>query len=385
MKKFLAGSAIASIFTTNGELIAISNTQINDTINLSVESQEVRSGYGNALDYIYYHSTKMEGQLEDAQFNLDYIKHNIGAKEDKVATLYKSANVTIKATGNTINGEMLDEKGNVWAYHKDKAYTFPAIYANGVITFDNPYTELNDENVCIKYLAQESGDYVRNLTISSNFVPDIVTIVLEAQLFASESGAGDSSRIGTVMFKIPKAQLTGTQEISLSSSGVASTPLSYMALKADDATANACASASGVYGYITEILDGTGANWYDGVQYLAIEAVLDTLTVTPGKTYVNTYAVSEQDSFIIRPRNRITYGVKSTGDTLVNWIRTDADDDATKISVEGKIGEDIAAGDLIYVALGEWRNTAPEGQPAVWEFRANSNVGQDVATIAIAE
>lgn len=379
MKKFLAGSAIASIFTTNGELIAISNTQINDTINLSVESQEVRSGYGNALDYIYYHSTKMEGQLEDAQFNLDYIKHNIGAKEDKVATLYKSANVKIKATGNAINGEMLDEEGNVWAYHKDKAYTFPAIYANGVITFDNPYTELNDENVCIKYLAQESGDYVRNLTISSNFVPDIVTIVLEAQLFASESGAGDSSRIGTVMFKIPKAQLNGTQEISLSASGVASTPLSYMALKADDATANACASASGVYGYITEILDNTDVNWYDGINQLALANVDDvdsTLAVKQGD-YIDTYAVGERELFIIRPRNNVTYGHSSDG-TAITWVRDNTD---LKISPYGQIKSGIAADDYIHVAVGTWSSSGTETK--VWTFTPNSNIAQDKALVTI--
>lgn len=346
MKKFLAGSAIASIFTTNGELIAISNTQINDTINLSVESQEVRSGYGNALDYIYYHSTRMEGQLEDAQFNLDYIKHNLGATENQEASVYKSVNHTMTTGVNTISGsEIIGDK--VWVFYNDRPYTFDATYSAGTITFTNDKAELNNANVCVKYLTAESGAYIRNLTISANFVPDIVTIVMEAQLFASESGAADSSRIGRVLFKIPKAQLSGTQEISLSASGVASTPLSYLALKADVTDGDACASAAGVYGYITEILDGTGAKWYDGVQMLAIEAVDDGFVATVGD-YVNTYAVSQDNSFIIKPRTNVKYGHKATGADSITWVEDNSD---TKLGLDGEIKAGIAVGDTIYVKV----------------------------------
>lgn len=349
MKKFLAGSAIASIFTTDGKLIGISNTQINNTINLSVESQEVRSGQGNALDYIYYHSSSLEGSLEDAQFNLDYIKHNIGAKENRESSVYKSVNCSLVAGTNTIAAEGL--VGNfVWAYYDDKAYTFAAEYNDGAITFTNE-SELSGVNVCIKYLASESGENIRNLTIDANMIPDVVSIVLEAGLFASESGAANSSRIGTVQFRIPRAQLSGTQEISLSASGVASTPLSYMALKADDATANACASATGVYGYITEILETESVKWYRGIKQLAIAADNDGLDIANGDQIL-VYAVGAEESFIIRPTNRIAYGYKASGESSITWITPDIDD--APISVNGVIVNATALdGATLYVKVSE--------------------------------
>lgn len=343
MKKFLAGSAIASIYTTNDELIAISNTQINDTINLSVESQEVRSGQGNALDYIYYHSSRMEGSLEDAQFNLDYIKHNIGAKENNSAQVYKSASHKIKAGSNTFPAlGLIGDK--VWIYYNDRAYTFDASYNGGFITFQNT-SALSEVNVCIKYLADESGMHVRNLTIDSNIIPNVVKIVLEAQLFASESGAADSSKVGIVQFVIPKAQLSGTQEIALSASGVASTPLSYLALKADDTIANACSSATGVYGYITEMLDEGIKPWYDGVKQLAIEAVDDGVSLVTGDT-INVYAVTNNSAFLVKPTNRLTYGYKTSG-SGITWVTSDAD---AHISLYGEI-KDISDVTAIYVKV----------------------------------
>ena len=344
MKKFLAGSAIASIYTTNGDLIAISNTQINDTINLSVESQEVRSGYGNALDYIYYHTTRMEGQLEDAQFNLDYIKQNLGAKESKgtdLVTVYDSKEVEIPAAGGEVSFDAdpllvgADNQGKVWIYYKDKPYTYDATYSGdtGKITFTTSAADLKGNKVCVKYLTQKTGSNLRNLTISANFIPNVVSIVLEAQLFSSESGAADSSKIGTVTIRIPRAQLSGTQEISMSASGVASTPLSYLALKADDDNGNVCSSAGGVYGYITEKLDESVEHWYAGVEYLAIAAVDDVLTLAVND-YIDVYALGENETFIIRPRDRVTYGYTAGAATTPTWVTTDADN---YLSLDGKV------------------------------------------------
>lgn len=333
MKKFLAGSAIATIFTTDDELIAISNTQINDTINLSVESQEVRSGQGNALDYIYYHSSRMEGSLEDAQFNLDYIRYNIGAKQDESAQVYKSISHKLVAGENTIKISGLIGK-NVWVYHNDEAATFEVTeYEDGVAKFNNNKSDgsksdkWKDIDVCIKYLAEDSGNHIKNLTINANMIPSVVKIVLEAQLFASETGAQDSSRIGTVQFVIPRAQLSGTQEISLSSSGVASTPLSYLALKSDDlaaAAANACAGATGIYGYITQILETT--EWYEGVKALAIDAVEDGLTIEVGQG-INTYAISANSAaYIVKPADRLTYGYQTDTQTTTKWVESTEDE-----------------------------------------------------------
>ena len=382
MKKFLAGSAIASIYTTSGELIAISNTQINDTINLSVESQEVRSGYGNALDYIYYHSTRLEGQLEDAQFNLDYIKHNLGAQESHVASVYKSVSKTLTSGVNTFSDvSTSDIQGDyVWVYYNDKPYTFQIDRSSTSLSFENEYSALNNKLVCIKYLSQsESSLNIRNLTISSNFIPDVVKIVLEAQLFSSESGAADSSRIGTVTFTIPKAQLSGTQEISLSASGVASTPLSYLALKADIVGDNACASAAGVYGYITEILE-TASNWYEGVKYLAIATPdEDAFSVKVGE-FIDVYAISPEDSFVVRPRGRVTYGTKTGGNEIV-WANPNVEGGGnTKISADGKVLAGMLANDKLYVAVGTWSSVTVE-EVTTWTFTRDTSVGEDVATI----
>lgn len=349
MKKFLAGSAIATLFdAATDELIGTSTTQINDSITLNVESQEVRSGYGAALDYIYYHSSSMEGQLEDSTFNLDYIARNIGTKAVRepgsiYTNLKDKVDIGAQATNFTFDAPDFDQTSTkVWVTYEDKPYTLEASYAaGGKITATlspDHYDGLRGKSVCVKYLATRSGEEIRKLTVASNFVPAVIKIVLEANLYASSTGVENSSRVGRVQFVIPRAQLTGSQEISMTSTGVASTPLSYMALKADDEIASSCTSAAGVYGYITEI-DETKANWYDGVKQLAIAAVGDSLKVAVGDQ-VLCYAAGSTSTYIIKPTNNLDYAVVDDDEVLSDAIfdeQSYKEATAKVINVDGKI------------------------------------------------
>ena len=366
MKKFLAGSAIAEMYKTEsngelGDLISISTTQIDNSINLSVESQEVRSGYGNALDFIYYYGSRFEGQLNDAQFNIDYIEQNTGAERSHSANIYEKINATLRNGESEISvagsAQPASTNVKVWVYYDEKPYTFAGTYNNvtNKITFTNDQIEIpagkTELTVCARYMGVRSGTNVTSLKINSNIIPNVVTLVLTAQLYSSNSGVENSSRIGTVQFVIPRAQLTGAQEISLSSSGVAQTPLSYLALKIDEETIG-CSSNGGAYGYITQILEGV--EWYEGIKSLAISAEDDELTVANG-TAIDTYALTGNDAFLVRPRTNLHYSYKlKSGDAFVDVGASD-----TYFSIDGVVKQATGLdGAILKVAV--YDNTGKE-------------------------
>ena len=366
MKKFLAGSAIAEMYKTEsngelGDLISISTTQIDNSINLSVESQEVRSGYGNALDFIYYYGSRFEGQLNDAQFNIDYIEQNTGAERSHSANIYEKINATLKNGESEISvagsAQPASTNVKVWVYYDEKPYTFAGTYNNvtNKITFTNDQIEIpagkTELTVCARYMGVRSGTNVTSLKINSNIIPNVVTLVLTAQLYSSNSGVENSSRIGTVQFVIPRAQLTGAQEISLSSSGVAQTPLSYLALKIDEETIG-CSSNGGAYGYITQILEGV--EWYEGIKSLAISAEDDELTVANG-TAIDTYALTGNDAFLVRPRTNLHYSYKlKSGGAFVDVGASD-----TYFSIDGVVKQATGLGGAI-LKVAVYDNTGKE-------------------------
>jgi hypothetical protein len=124
--------------------------------------------------------------------------------------------------------------------------------------------------VNVQYFTLDSA--ARYVTINANFLPSVVRLVIDTQLASSEeSSAAGSSIIGKVQVEIPRFQISGGQSISMTSTGVAQTPLEGMALAYGTSGAS-----TGYYATITEIIDA--GNWYDYVFALAL--VDDTPALT---------------------------------------------------------------------------------------------------------
>jgi len=287
-KKFLVGVGAVSAFNiSTGDLLFRSRTVLDDSIEITTGSEEISGGTGNALQYIYYHSGRLNAKLTEIQFSLNMIAQNVGSSILTGKNIWVEENVTLGAGGvGTVVGTPIltpDVSGSdVFGYVTN---------ASGIttkVTFSTKEFTLvggaEDDIVCVQYFATDSA--ARYITVNSNFLPSVVRLVIDTQLASSdESSAAGSSIIGKVQMEIPRFQIAGSQSISMTSSGVAQTPLEGMALSY--AGTGGC-NGSGHYATITEVIDAN--NWYDNVAFLAVAD--DTIALThPTTSTLQVWAV----------------------------------------------------------------------------------------------
>jgi hypothetical protein len=266
-KKFVVGVAnVTALNISTGDVIFKSKTMLDDSITISTSNQEVSGGQGNALQYVYYHSGRLNAKLTDIQFSLNAIAANVGSTIVTGSDVWVEETVILGSggTGSVVGTPILtpDISGSdVYGYVTD---------ADGLttkVTFSTKSFTLSggaeNDVVTVQYFADDAS--ARYVKVNANFLPSIVRLILDAQLASSEeSSAAGASVIGNVQIEIPRFQIAGSQEISMTSSGVSQTPLEGMALAYNTTAAN-----SGYYATITEIIDS--ANWYDNVFALATE------------------------------------------------------------------------------------------------------------------
>ena len=117
-------------------------------------------------------------------------------------------------------------------------------------------------NVCVKYIANDAA--AEQFTVSSAFIPSQCHAILTLPLFKAtvgqDTGFTSSSKVGEVQVDIPNFLLAGTQELSLSSSGAATTALSGSALATY--TGQEGCSDSGYYAILKQIIVGKD-EWAD--------------------------------------------------------------------------------------------------------------------------
>jgi hypothetical protein len=277
-KKFLVGVANVSCFDIDsGDLLFKSKTLLDSSIDIQTSSQEVSGGAGNSLQYIYFHSGRFNVKLTDVQFSLNSLAKNVGSSILTSKNIWMEETVILGegGTGTVLGTPLLtpDVSGtDVYGYVTDKNGTTTKV------TFSTKDFTLpggaSGDFVCVQYYALNSA--ARYVTINSNFLPAVVRMVLDCQLASSdEASAAGASIIGKIQFEIARLQLSGAQAISMTSSGVANTPLEGMALSY--AGTGSCAN-SGIYGTVTEIIDS--ANWYDRVNMISFAD--DSISVATG-------------------------------------------------------------------------------------------------------
>ena len=270
-RHFLAGVADVDIFVGD-KLIATANTLLDSSITLGSSGEDVRGGSGAKLLGKYFHTSTFDVALTDVLFKLDYFAFQTGSQIETMAEVFTSESVEIKSNKGTIKGTPIDfgQYGLVgWATvpgsDEHKTITFTAGRStNQTFAYNAP----DGTKVCVKYISKENA--ARSITISSNFIPSEVHLVMTANLYRAGAGAkaGDltgSSRVGTIQVDVPRFLFSGATELSMSATGVANSPINGSAL---DNPSNDC-SGSGYYAVITENL--FGAKWYDDVFALAVD------------------------------------------------------------------------------------------------------------------
>ena len=258
MAYFLAGVADAELFK-GSESFATAKTLIDSSITIGVSSEDIRAGKGAKLYGKYFHSSTFDLKLSDAMFKLEYLAANVGSEIELGGDAMRVEEITAKAAGEldlsntpvSVNAGC----GDAYIYYKGVADSY----------YKSVKAELNDEGTaykvpgvvsgtkyCVKYFY--TNDAARKVTINANFIPDTLSIYLTANLYAGDvanCNSASTTKVGTLTIKVPRFLLSGSQEIAMSMTGAANTPLEGSAL----ATKGDNCDGDGIYAEIIEVID----------------------------------------------------------------------------------------------------------------------------------
>ena len=308
MRKFLVSTADVYGYDSSQNLVLVGKTLLDASIETTLANTDVRAGRGNQLQYIYYHTAEMNINIAEAQWNLDFLAKQVGQDVATGANIYQEETVTLAGGGvGTVVGTPLAVSGATiygWATLDDG--TVQKVTFTGK-TFPVSGGSENDI-VCVRYYALNSA--TQSLTIPSNFVPSILSLVLVAQLASSDSS---TNIIGEVQIEVPRASMTGAFTISLTPDGVASTPLAVRAL-ASAQTFAGCTSTN-VYAKINEVIYNT--NWYDNVVGLSIEGGDFALT-HPATRQLVVRAIPVTGAAFIPPVADLTFSSGTVGTATIS-------------------------------------------------------------------
>lgn len=265
-KYFIAGVGRALLF--KGEtLFADCRTLADSSITIGVTAEDIRGGEGNKLWGQYFHDSSFSMKLTDIMFNLEYVAANVGAD--------------IAAGGDVFKTEALKAEGGVLTLAKApvpvvtngaaKVFYRKASDANAemlaAIAVDNKITVGGaDDNADYCVLYRYNDEAAQVVTVNAQFIPETLHAVLTVALYSGDScNIEASTKVGEIEIDIPRFQLTGAMDISMTATGASQTPLEGNAL------ASGCAGCDGdgIYATITKVL--FNANWYDNVEGLIIE------------------------------------------------------------------------------------------------------------------
>ena len=266
----LAGVGTIEAFTqssTQPTKIFTSKTLQESGISISVTAEDIRGGLSNPLLGRYFHDSILEANITDALFNLQYLALNVGGQ----VVIGGSSLVTETVTGGsgtlTVTGTPVafGSAGTVgWYTVAGQDNWSPLTFSGQTATVEGVTSE---NTYCVRYNASDAG--IQEFTVPSAIIPSEVHLVMTYPLFAggtSPEAISTSSQVGELIVDIPRFQFAGNVELSLTSSGAATSNLSGSAL-ASYTTANC--NDMGTYGTIKQKI--YGGNWYDDLTTIAVD------------------------------------------------------------------------------------------------------------------
>lgn len=335
MKAFLANVMDAYVYAGD-QLLFTSKALTDSSISIGITAEEVRGGKGNKLIGRYFHDSSFGLTLQDALFELGYIAHNVGSQVVS-GTSGMLTEEQITATGSgalTVGGTPYDflSLGTIGWIAKPgsdewSTFTFSGSSATGVTLADGSAI-INGDTYCVKYMSEAPCDEV---VISADFVPDEVSVVLKGDLYKASKGndVSTSSIIGHIEVDVPRFQLEGSMDISLSSSGAAQIPFSGQAL----VTMEESCEGGGYYAVVKEF--ETSANWYDNLVAFALEGS-DSISIVKDTTKkLNIYGIYSNGSAKLIKSSNLKFTATSGVGTVSDGVLTAANTAGTgTITVE---------------------------------------------------
>lgn len=321
---FIAGVGNATLF--DGErLVASANTLIDSGITIGLSFEDIRAGQGNKLYGRYAHTSTFDLKLTDAMFNLEYIAMNTGSDISLGGDVMVDEELTSTAKKITLSKTAVAISGSkVYAYAKKSGTD--NVYDKYAVAQDNSIEVPADGTYCIRYMY--TNDLASKMVVKANFIPKTLTLILEANLYSGGSCDIETSTLaGKVTIKVPRFMLNGSQELSLTASGVANTSIEGTAL------ASGCAGCSGdgVYAEIIQVMaNRTLENGFTGI--VVEDAVREASK--GDKLELNVYACPVDAAPIKLTNDQITVAATGTGYTYANGVVTITEAATDSVTVE---------------------------------------------------
>lgn len=297
---FLAGVANVDIFKNN-TLFSTAKTLIDSSITIGVSAEDIRAGQGAKLYGKYFHTSTFDLKLTDAMFRLEYLAANVGADLELGGDVFYEEELTSKNAEGEFNllytPRPMTDGGHIYIYWKEASKDYYNVKDLGVNTSNQIKIKDAEEGkkYCIKYLYTNNS--ARKVVIKANFTPDTLSLVMNANLYSGDvNNPQTGTKVGIVTIKVPRFLLNGSQEISLSMTGAANTPLEGSAL----ASKGEGCDGDGIYAEIIEVING---RTYNDLAELKIQNSEDELILYVGETYrMNVYG-RFKDSYFAKINN----------------------------------------------------------------------------------
>lgn len=306
-------------------LVASANTLIDSGITIGLSFEDIRAGQGNKLYGRYAHTSTFDLKLTDAMFNLEYITMNTGSDISLGGDVMVDEELTSTAKKITLSKTAVAISGSkVYAYAKKSGTD--NVYDKYAVAQDNSIEVPADGTYCIRYMY--TNDLASKMVVKANFIPKTLTLILEANLYSGGSCDIETSTLaGKVTIKVPRFMLNGSQELSLTASGVANTSIEGTAL------ASGCAGCSGdgVYAEIIQVMaNRTLENGFTGI--VVEDAVREASK--GDKLELNVYACPVDAAPIKLTNDQITVAATGTGYTYANGVVTITEAATDSVTVE---------------------------------------------------
>ena len=254
---------------------------------------------------------RLESTLTDALFDLNYIALNAGGTIQTNNDAIVTEQVTVGTNGAiTVNGTPVAFGDNVYGWvSKVGKESWETVTFEG----KEATTSLSKGDIaCVKFNSNDVA--MEYFTVPSSIIPSIVHMVMTYPLFAGGATDDISSKtqVGELIVDIPRFQFAGTFDMSLTSSGAATSNLSGQALATSAGTS---CDDMGQYGTIKlKLYDKV---WYEELKAMYIEGADFELEQGANKT-LTIYGVYKNGSVGFIPNNLLTFSSDNAAVTVDN-------------------------------------------------------------------
>lgn len=265
-KQFLVSVADALGLNSNTDaFIFKAKTLLDSSIEVALSNQDVRAGFGNQLQFTFYHSRELSATLNNAQFSLEYIALNSGATIfTGLRDVYVFDEVVTLGAGGV--GTVTQTPVGTKVFVKKQDGTTSTLTLTG-----SNFTVAGASENDVVFATYMYNSTVEEVTIDAGTAPSIIKLIMKTKLF------DQSGLIGNVEIEIPRFQISGNFTLNFTADGVSSSSLQGRALSYVPANST---NPDGIYAIVRVISSSAGAENYD---FIAIDTDDFTLDVAGTK------------------------------------------------------------------------------------------------------